>query len=68
MNINHEELEEFINSDITPTAAFNIILSAVNAGLEAGVYDTVDQSVIKKAIATIKDKTDEGKNFMIKVK
>ena len=66
--MNVKELEEFMDSDITPTASLNIIIGAVNAALEAGVYDATDQAVIKKAIATIKAKSDEGKNFMIKVK
>lgn len=63
-----EELEEFIKSEITPTASLNIIISAVNAALESGVYDEIDQALIKKALGTIKSKTEEGKNFMIKVK
>lgn len=63
-----EELEEFIESDITPTAAFNIIIRSLNSALEAGVFDEIDQKVIRKALSTIKKNTDSGKNFMIKVK
>jgi len=66
--MDNKELEEFLNSDIKPTSAFNIILNGVNAALEAGVYDETDQAVLKKAIETIKEKVDEQKNFMIKVK
>lgn len=66
--MDNKELEEFINSDITPTASFNIIINAVNAALNAGVYDEIDQTVIKKALSTLKEKTDAGKNFTIKVK
>lgn len=63
-----KELEEFLNSELTPTSAFNIILSGMNAALEAGVFGEDDQLVIKKALATIKEKSDEKKNFTIKVK
>lgn len=66
--MNQEEFEEFMNSEITPTASLNIIIGAVNAALESGLYDETDQSLIKKALGTIKSKTEEGKNFMIKVK
>ena len=66
--MDNKELEEFVNSDITPTASFNIIINGVNAALEAGVYDDIDQTVLKKALSTIKEKIDAGKNFTIKVK
>lgn len=66
--MNIEEFEEFMDSDITPTASVNIIIGAVNAALESGIYDETNQAIIKKALATIKAKSDEGKNFMIKVK
>ncbi len=66
--MNNKELEDFIKSEITPTASFNIVLNAVKAALEAGVYDSIDQAVIKKALHTLKEKSDAGKNFMIKVK
>jgi len=64
----NKELEEFVDSTITPTAAFNIIIKCINVALESGVYDEIDQTIIKKALSTIKEKSDAGKNFTIKVK
>jgi hypothetical protein len=68
MDMTNEELQEFLDSELSPTASINIILGAVNGALEAGVYDELSQAVIKKAISTLKEKSEDGKNFMIKVK
>ena len=66
--MDNKELEEFVNSDITPTASLNIIINAVNSALNSGVFDLTDQALIKKALSTIKDKCDSGEDFIIKVK
>ncbi len=68
MEMTNEELEEFMDSDLTPTASLNILLGAVNGALEAGVFDSTSQEVIKKAVVTLREKSEGGKNFMIKVK
>ena len=63
-----EEFEKYLESDISPTTAMNILIDACSKALESGVYGEADELLIKKALVTFKDKIDENKNFMIKVR
>lgn len=64
--MNQEELREFIESDITPTQALNVILEICLSNMEN--FDKNDSIMIKKASSILYNKVNEGKNFMIKVK
>ena len=64
--MNQEELKEFIESDLTPTQALNVILEICSNNM--GNFDKNDSLIIKKASSTLYNKVNEGKNFMIKVK
>ena len=65
-----EEFEKYLESDISPTVAMNILINACATALKSGVFgeNSADELLIKKALVTFKEKIDENKNFMIKVK
>lgn len=69
MNVELEQLNKVFSDEIIdPTTALNILINTAQVSYDKPHFNEIDRLLINKALICLKEKSEIGKNFMIKVK